>query len=62
MAKEPLVVSISMRDLPEVLWEIRHEFAQVLREEAQAEASPHTACRLIEIADAFEAGVGGQEV
>ena len=47
---------ISVTDLPETLAEMRRLMAEILREQAEAEASAYVAARLIEIAAAFEVG------
>lgn len=51
-----LEMTFSIRDMPDVLWEMRRELARVLRDEADAEADPRVARRLHDVADAFEAG------
>lgn len=47
---------INVRDMPEVLYEMRHELVNILRVQAGAEAHPEVAKRLREIADEFETG------
>lgn len=54
-------VKIDVRNLPEVLYEIRHELVQVLRMQAGQEANPVVARRLREIAGEFEAGMAAQD-
>lgn len=47
---------VDVRGMPEVIWQVRHACAQALRQEAEAEANPAVARRLLELADRFEAG------
>jgi hypothetical protein len=54
MAKADL--SIDVRGIPEVIWSVRREMANLLREQADVEISPAVARRLRELADAFESG------
>ena len=49
-------VVIDVRNMPEVVWTLRHEMAKILREVADAEVSNSVAARLREVADRFEAG------
>ena len=57
MAEMPeLSVTISVKDVPELLAVMRCELASIVREVADAEASPHVAMRLREIAVVFETG------
>lgn len=56
-AKKRLTATLSVRDMPEVLWEMRQEMARLLRDEAQVERQLYTARRLVEVAEAFEAGL-----
>lgn len=52
------MVTVDLRQVPEVLWEMRHQLAQILRVKAGAEADPRVAKRLREVAAAFETGEG----
>lgn len=52
-----MAVRVSVRDMPEVLAEMRAELARLLVSEAGAEVSPAVAKRLREVAAGFEAGV-----
>lgn len=52
-------VTLSVRNMPEVLSALRESLARILREEADAEADPRVARRLREIAAEFEVGVKG---
>jgi len=49
-------VSIDIAALPETLWSLCHQLADVLREAALEEAEEYTQKRLLELADEFEAG------
>lgn len=42
---------------PRLLWEWRHQIADIVREVADAEADPRVAQRLREIGARFEAGI-----
>lgn len=64
MARAPQVVSVievSLAGLPDVLWALRREMAQVLREQAEDEVSGYVKGRLQEIAAAFEVGGRGED-
>ena len=50
------VIEIDVRNIPELVADVRLEMASVLREEADAEGDPRIARRLIDIATAFEVG------
>lgn len=50
-----LRVKMSIRDMPEVIYALRHELSQMLRSAAKNE-SPDVAERLDKVAAAFEAG------
>lgn len=52
----PLRMTLDVLHVPELIWETRRAMADLLREEADAEANPAVARRLREIADAFETG------
>lgn len=52
-------VTLSVRDMPEVLSALRESLARILREEAGAESDLRTARRLREIAAEFEVGLKG---
>lgn len=52
---------INVRDMPEVLYEMRHELVNILRVQAGAEAHPEVAKRLREIATEFEAGASAAD-
>lgn len=54
-------ISVNVRNLPEVLFAIRKEFADVLRGQAGAETNPVVARRFREVADEFEAGMAAQD-
>lgn len=58
--RSPILVELSIGDIPEVIWALRSEMAKVLREEADADANPAVSRRLREIASAFEAGRGSE--
>lgn len=49
-------VRLSVRDVPEVLAEMRHEMANLLREFSKDERHLHTRAVLTEAAAMFEAG------
>lgn len=49
-------LAMDVRGIPELVSALRREMADMLREQAEAEASPHTAARLRALAAAFEAG------
>lgn len=53
--KKPRVVRVQIS--AELLWHFRHEFSELLREVADAEADPRVARRLREIGACFEAGI-----
>lgn len=55
-----IMATISLTDMPEVLWALRHEMATLLRHGAEAETDPRVTRRLLEYAAAFEAG--GREI
>lgn len=57
MATASLVLQFEVTGIPEVLWAVRHEMAQRLREAADAEVSNAVAARLRAIAAEFEAEV-----
>lgn len=50
-------MSVNVRNLPEVIFAIRKEFADVLRVHAGSESNPETARRFREAAAEFEAGL-----
>lgn len=52
------VVEVSLLDLPDVLWGLRKELADILRAGAADETSGYVRERLLEFAAAFEAGQG----
>lgn len=52
----PMTMTFSVRDIPEVLAELRREIASILLAEAEGEGDPRVARRLATIAAAFEAG------
>lgn len=54
MANVPTIV-VEVRNMPEVIWKLRREMANVLREEAKSERG-RIATRLREIAARFEVG------
>lgn len=54
MAK--LDVTLNVLNMPELIWAVRCEMATLLKETADAEASPLVAQRLREIATVFEVG------
>lgn len=54
-------MQVDVRNLPDVIFEIRREMAKVLHEEAGAEANPVVARRLREVAAGFEAGVSATD-
>ena len=47
---------VDVRGIPELIWGLRREMAEVLREAADAEADPRVMHRLLVIAQAFETG------
>ncbi len=49
-------ITISVRDMPDLIWRLRHELAAILRDEAATEANPKFKVRLEQIATAYEAG------
>lgn len=49
-------LTVDIAGVPEAIWAMRHEMAQMLREVADAEASAYVAQRLREVACGFEAG------
>lgn len=49
-------LTIDIMNMPEALWSIRREMAQLLRGHADAEISVRVAARLREIATEFEVG------
>ena len=49
--------SLDVLNIPELIWDVRKEMADLLREEARSEGDPRIALRLEEIANVFEAGV-----
>ena len=51
-----MTVTIDVRHVPELVWDLRREMALMLREEADAEDDPRVQRRLRTIATAFEAG------
>ena len=57
MSKKRLALtsSITIADIPEVMWQLRHEMAEILRDAAREEDAL-TAKRLNAIASGFEAG------
>lgn len=59
MAKAKLTVSV--REMPQVLAECRHELAEMVRAYAGAESDPRVIRRLREAAAAFEAGVSRRD-
>jgi hypothetical protein len=52
---------ISVRDMPELMAEMRVALADLLREDAGAEADPRIARRLRELAAEFEAGLSSTD-
>lgn len=58
MAGTRLVIDV--KGWPDALWVMRHELAEMLRQQAEAEASGYVAERLREIAAQFESGVRKQ--
>jgi hypothetical protein len=50
-------LTISITGIPEAMAELRHGLADLLREEAGAEADPRVARRLREVAATFEVGL-----
>lgn len=48
-------LTFDVRNMPEVLWEMRRQLAQILRDEAEGE-DPRVARKLREIAALFEVG------
>jgi hypothetical protein len=56
MAPRGLSMTLSVKDLPEMVWLLRSSMAELLRDEASTEADPRIARRLREIADVFEVG------
>jgi hypothetical protein len=55
MSESRLVIDV--KNMPEVLWEMRHAIASALRHEAEGEGDSRVARRLIEIAAQFESGI-----
>ena len=51
-------LSVDFSKLPDVIWMVRRELANLLRKEAETEASPLVAKRLRELAARFETGQG----
>jgi hypothetical protein len=49
-------LSVDFSKLPDMIWAIRHEMANFLRREADAEASPSVSERLRVLAAQFETG------
>lgn len=49
-------LTLDIKNIPELIFEVRREMARVLREEADTEADPRMARRLRELSDRFEAG------
>lgn len=54
MAK--MSMRIDVLNVPELVWQTRQAMADLLREEAESEADPRIARRLMEIAGVFETG------
>lgn len=56
MPKGELSMTLDIKNIPEVIAELRREMAEILREAADVEASIYVRGRLHEIAAAFEVG------
>lgn len=54
-----IVATFSLKDMPDVLWALRHEMAAMLRDGASSEADPRVVRRLLDYATAFECGQPG---
>ena len=53
-------ISLSVKDLPEVIWTVRHEVARLLRATADGCRSPEAAAEVRRVADAVECGQAPQ--
>ena len=51
-----VTLTVDVRNMPDLIFEVRKEMAKVLRDEAETEADPRIGRRLREIAARFEAG------
>lgn len=49
-------VTVDVLNVPELIYNVRNQCADMLREEADSEANPRIARRLRELAAAFEVG------
>lgn len=58
MASNELTVVVDVKNVPEIVFELRREMAKILRDEAEGE-HPLVAKKLREVADVFEVGNRG---